>query len=69
MKKYEWDEKALRMWTSEDAYFTTNSEGEGIFRVDQVKNSRSQIAGTCEFSIRGIKPASAKRKLRNFITE
>lgn len=54
-------------WTidsSESAYFCTNSEGEGLFRVEPQKNDRRQLKGTCEFSVFGLKPSSARAKIR-----
>jgi len=66
-RKFKWNEKALVMFTGGDCYYTTNSEGQGLFFVDQVKNSRRQITGTCQFSIRGLKPQSAKNKMSRFV--
>lgn len=43
-----------------DTYYCTNNSGEGIFRVDSLKNDRKQLVGTCAFSLVGIKDKRAK---------
>lgn len=54
-------------WINEDQCFCTNEEGNGVFFIDLVKNSRQQLAGTCQFSVRGV--ADKKRKFRKWIKE
>ena len=41
-------------------YFTTDDTGCGIFRVDLEENSRRQLVGTSDFSLRGLKDPRAK---------
>ena len=41
-------------------YWTTDADGEGIFIVDLKENSRTQILGTCDFSVVGLKDPKAK---------
>lgn len=48
-----------------DRYYTTNNEGEGVFIVDSRANNRKQIAGTCDFSLVGVK--DPKRKIRKYM--
>lgn len=54
---------------SDDAavYYCTNGEGEGVFRVDLRSNDRRQITGTCQFSVYGLQPASARAKIRRWM--
>lgn len=54
-------------WTinsNENAYYCTNSDGDGLFRVEPQKNKRLQLRGTCDFSVFGLKPSSARAKIR-----
>lgn len=47
-------------------YYCTNDEGEGLFFVDLKRNERTQILGTCQFSLRGLKdPKRAIRRYHN----
>ena len=66
-RSFKWNEKQLRMFVSEDCYYATNDYGQGVFYIDQVENERKQITGTSQFSIRGLKPKSAKNKIRRFV--
>lgn len=57
-------------WTHDpdwSRYYTTNSEGEGLFIVDLKRNERQQILGTCQFSLRELK--DHKRSIRKYMTE
>lgn len=54
-------------WINGTQYYCTNERGEGIFFIDQVRNDRRQLAGTCQFSVRGLKRESKKNKLRRWI--
>ena len=56
-------------WVNGSQYYCTNARGEGIFFTDQVHNDRRQLAGTCQFSVRGLKRESKKSKLRRWINE
>lgn len=54
-------------WTidnNENAYYCTTSKGEGIFRVEPRKNERRQMIGDCDFSVFGLKPSTARTKIR-----
>lgn len=57
----------VRAYISEDEYYCTNSEGEGLFKVRISRNSRSQLIGTCDFTTRGLKDESKKAKMRRAI--
>ena len=61
------DSFEVRAYVSESKYYCTNAEGEGLFVVDTSKNSRQQLIGTCDFSLRGLSREYAKRKLRDTI--
>lgn len=41
-------------------YFCTDRNGEGIFLVDLLRNERTQLEGTLDFSLIGIKNPQAK---------
>lgn len=61
-------------WTigdEEDRYFTTNSEGEGIFEVSFYTpcGDRRQLTGTLQFSVKGLSDGWAKRKIRRWMVE
>lgn len=62
--KWEW-----RWSDSDNVYWTTNGRGEGAFVIDPSHNEEHQVLGTCDFSLRGMKDASAKRKIRKWMTE
>lgn len=47
-------------------YWTTNRNGDGIFRVDSRKNERTQLVGTWDFSLVGI--ADPRRKIRAWMS-
>lgn len=68
---YEKDENRWEWrWSdSDDTYWTTNNEGDGIFIVTLSRNERSQVVGTCDFSLRGMTNESAKRKIRKWMTK
>lgn len=53
----------------EDTYFCTNKEGEGVFMVDLCRNSREQLTGTCQFSVRGLSEKYARHKIREFMRD
>ena len=42
------------------AYYCTNDEGEGVFFVDLDRNERTQLVGTCDFSLARIKDPRGK---------
>lgn len=48
-------------------YWTTNAAGAGIFVVDLKRNNRTQLVGTWDFSLAGIK--DPRRKIRNWMNE
>ena len=50
-----------------DRYYCTGKNGEGLFFVDSAKNTRKQIEGTAQFSVKGI--ADKKGKLRRYLKE
>ncbi len=49
------------------SYYKTNNAGDGIFFVNLKKNDCSQMVGTCDFSVCGLKVASAKAKIRKWM--
>lgn len=53
----------------ENRYFTTNSEGEGIFEVSfsPLGGNRRQLTGTCQFSLSGLSDNWAKKKIRRWM--
>ena len=51
----------------EDIYFCTDKDGEGVFKIDPCRNSRDQLTGTCQFSVRGLSEKYARRKIRDFM--
>lgn len=53
----------------ENRYFTTNSEGEGIFEVSfsPLGGDRRQLIGTCQFSLSGLSDNWAKKKIRRWM--
>ena len=71
MKKFRYvfveESNEVRAYETESKYYCTNREGEGLFVVDTSKSSRAQLIGTCDFSLRGLSPAYAKKKLRDAI--
>nr|DAX97508.1 MAG TPA: hypothetical protein [Caudoviricetes sp.] len=54
---------------NDDVYFCTNNDGDGIFEVNPCRNSRHQLMGTMQFSIRGLKENSAKAKIRRWMNQ
>lgn len=48
-------------------YYCTNGDGEGLFYVDLKRGDRHQLSGTCHFSLRGLKPGSARSKIRKIM--
>lgn len=63
-RRWEW------RWTdNNDAYWTTNDEGDGVFIVTLSRNERRQVVGTCDFSLNGLNPESAKRKIHRWMTK
>lgn len=65
--KYEIYEDGVKMWISDNIYYCTNREGDGLFRVDVARNDRKQLKGTCQFSVAGLKDKSKKAKIRKAI--
>lgn len=68
MFKYLINGEEVRAYISEDEFYCTNSEGEGLFHVIVSRNARYQIIGTCDFSVRGLTDKSKKAKIRQAIT-
>lgn len=65
-------EKEGRQWTwyiegDNDQYFQTSKDGEGIQEILPKRNERRDLEGTCQFSVRGVSDAWAKRKIRNWM--
>jgi len=58
----------VRAYVTEDEYYCTNREGEGLFFVVVSRNHRSQLLGTCDFSTRGLTDAGKKAKMRRALT-
>lgn len=59
-------------WTTDkdwDIYYCTNNEGDGIFRINCVRNECNQLEGTLQFSVSGLTDASAKRKIRKYMNK
>ena len=48
-----------------NGYWCTNDKADGVFWV--TPNSRHQHEGTCSFSVYGLKPASARAKIRKWM--
>lgn len=65
--KYYTDNNYVEAHVSENVYYCTGRDGYGLFRVDSERNSRSQILGTAQFSVVGVK--SKKAKLRRFLSK
>ena len=65
--KYELYEDGVKMWVSDDIYYCTNRYGEGLFKVDLIRNERKQLKGTCQFSVCGLKDKSKKEKIRKAV--
>ena len=53
----------------EDIYFCTDEDGEGVFKIDPCRNSRDQLTGTCQFSVRGLSEKYARHKIREFMRD
>ena len=76
MKKLSYTKVDNKYWNwsifdENNRYFTTNSEGEGIFEVSfsRMDSSRRQLAGTCQFSLSGLSDNWAKRKIRKWMVD
>ena len=69
MNAYKWKESGncLEAWVSEDAYYTTNNSGDGLFFVDIAHNERKQLLGTCQFSI--CKATDKKARMRRALNK
>jgi hypothetical protein len=67
--KYIVDGKKVSCFITENCYYCTNNDGEGLFIVNEVKNARSQILGTCQFSVKSLTAPGAKAKIRRYIKE
>ena len=65
--RWEIDGEKVEAWINEDQYYCTNDSGNGLFFVDCVKNSRKQLEGTAQFSVRGVK--DKKGKVRSWLKE
>lgn len=63
------EDRWMWKWSDSDIYWTTNGRGEGVFVIDPSHNEEKQVLGTCDFSLRGITDASAKRKIRRWMTK
>lgn len=48
-------------------YWCTNDYGEGVFYVNTRRNERSQLVGTCDFSLCGL--SDPKAKIRRWMKE
>lgn len=65
---YEFYGESARWWHSDTdglKYWTTNGNGDGIFFVDSRKNSRTQLVGTNDFSVHGLK--DKRRAIRRWM--
>ena len=69
MKKWEVDGEKVVMWVDNARYYCTNDHGCGVFLVNLTWNERKQLTGTCQFTVRGIKPESKIAKLRKWLSE
>lgn len=57
-------------WNDDDnVYWATNNRGDGVFRIDLSRDEKSQVLGTCDFSLHGMTDESAKRKIRRWMTK
>lgn len=67
--KYEKDGKRWTWYIAGDdeRYFQTSSDGEGIQEILCEHNVRRDLEGTCQFSVRGVSDASAKKKIRHWM--
>ena len=54
-------------WIPVDDYnddcYETNRDGEGIFQVNEATLERTQITGTCQFSLRGCSRSAAYHRI------
>lgn len=67
--KWEIDGEKVIVWINQDAYYSTDATGHGVFFIDLIRNSREQLAGSLQFSVYGLKPESKKNKLRKWLKE
>lgn len=67
--KYKIVGEEIRAYIDEDSYYCTNRYGDGLFKVCLSRNTRTQIIGTCDFSVHGLKDKSKKDKLRNALSD
>ena len=51
----------------ENRYYCTEKNGDGLFFVDSKNNTRKQIEGTAQFTVRGI--TDKKAKIRRYLKE
>lgn len=65
--KYILEGNYIEAHIDENCYYCTNKAGDGLFFVDSAKNTRRQIEGTAQFSVRGI--ADKKAKIRRYIKQ
>ena len=68
MFRYRIEGDEIRAYVTDDEFYCTNREGEGLFHVIVSRNIRSQLIGTCDFSTRGLTDASKKAKMRRALT-
>ena len=69
--QYDHDHNLWR-WTYCDdwsRYYATNSDGSGIFYIDEVKEETVVIEPETSFSVAGLSDASAKAKIRKYMTK
>ena len=73
MKKLSYEKDGARwIWRikgEENRYFTTNPDGEGIFKVSfsPLGGTRKQLTGTCQFSLSGLSDRWAEKKIRQWM--
>ena len=60
-----------RIPTETDQYdcYETNREGHGIFQVNEATLERTQLTGTCQFSLRGCSRSAAYHRVERWFSE
>ena len=61
------DGEKIRTWINDDEFYETNSDGEGLFYVKVSRNTRRQLEGTCDFTLRGRSDSTKKRVMREIV--
>lgn len=67
--------RSERQWTwwlpTDTGYdcYETNRRGEGIFQVNEDTFERTQITGTCQFSLRGCSRSAAYHRIERWFYE